>query len=186
MLTPEIIIKAYSLGLFPMAEHRHDTEIFWMEPPERAILPLDERFHISRSLAKLVRQGKFDIRLDTAFKAVIDGCADRDDTWINPQIREVFCTLHQLGHAHSIEAWQDGALQGGLYGLSLGRAFFAESMFSRVSNASKVCVVALVAHLRQHNYQLCDVQFQNKHIAQFGVIEISRETYLHQLQQALA
>lgn len=186
-LTPELILKAYTAGIFPMAEHQDAAELYWFEPPLRAILPLDERFHVPRSLAKFMRKEPFDIRFDTAFEATIRGCAEtREATWINAAIRDVFTELHQLGHGHSVEAWQDGKLVGGLYGIGINKAFFAESMFSTVSNASKVCVVKLVDWLRERGFMLCDVQFSNPHIAQFGVMEITREDYRQRLKAAIA
>ena len=185
-LTPDLIVKAYTAGIFPMAEHQDAEEIYWFEPPQRAILPLDERFHVPRSLAKFLRAKPFDIRFDTNFESVIRGCADRKETWINPAIREVFIDLFRQGHGHCVEAWQGGHLVGGLYGISIGSAFFAESMYSHVSNASKACLVALAERLRASAFQLCDVQFHNEHIAQFGVVEISRDEYRQQLKAAIA
>lgn len=185
-LTSDLILKAYAAGIFPMAEHQEATELYWFEPPLRAILPLDEGFHLPRSLAKTMRKQPFEVKFDTAFESVIRGCADRHETWINPAIREVFIALHRQGHAHCVEAWQNGKLVGGLYGLALGGAFFAESMYSRVSNASKVCLAALVMRLRERGFALCDVQFHNEHIARFGVTEIPRDEYRQRLKQALA
>jgi len=185
-LTSDLILKAYAAGIFPMAEHQEATELYWFEPPQRAILPLDTGFHMPRSLAKFMRRTPFEVRFDTAFESVIRGCADRAETWINPAIREVFIALHKQGHAHCVEAWQEGKLVGGLYGLALGGAFFAESMYSRVSNASKVCLVSLVERLRAQGFTLCDVQFHNEHIGQFGVTEIPRDEYRQRLKDALA
>jgi len=185
-LVPNMILQAYTAGIFPMAEHQDASEVYWFEPPMRAILPLDQRFHVSRSLKKFLRKSPFDIRFDTTFEAVIYGCADRPETWINPAIREVFIELYRQGHGHCVEAWQDGKLVGGLYGIAIGSAFFAESMFSRTSNASKACVAALVERLRASNFQLCDVQFHNQHISQFGVTEISRDEYRQILKTATA
>lgn len=185
-LTSDLILKAYTAGIFPMAEHQDATELYWFEPPQRAILPLDEGFHLPRSLAKFMKKLPFEVKFDTAFESVIRGCADRKETWINPAIREVFIALHKQGHAHSVETWQNGKLVGGLYGLSIGGAFFAESMFSRVTNASKVCLASLVARLREKHFTLCDVQFHNNHIGQFGVVEIDREDYRTRLKHAIA
>ena len=189
-LTPDLMLRAYANGIFPMAEDADDDELFWLDPPERAILPLDTQFHVPRSLAKFMRRMPFTITTNQAFAQVIHGCAEkrpeRPETWINRTIIDTFTSLHQRGHAHSVEAWHDGHLVGGLYGVSIGSAFFAESMFSRVSNASRVCVVKLVEHLRDRDFQLCDVQFTNDHILQFGVYEISRAEYHTRLQQACA
>ncbi|OSQ37176.1 leucyl/phenylalanyl-tRNA--protein transferase [Thalassospira mesophila] len=187
-LTPELLIRAYSVGLFPMAESHDDPTLYWIDPEWRGILPLDG-FHVPRSLRRVVRRGDFTIRVDSDFSGTIAACAattdNREETWINASIREAYCRLHQMGCAHSIEAWQDGELVGGLYGVSLGQAFFGESMFSRATNASKVALVHLVALMRQGGYQLLDTQFVNDHLKQFGVVEISREKYRAKLANAL-
>ncbi|PKR55295.1 leucyl/phenylalanyl-tRNA--protein transferase [Thalassospira marina] len=187
-LTPELLIRAYSVGLFPMAESHDDPTLYWIDPEWRGVIPL-ESFHVPRSLRKAVRKGEFDIRVDSNFAATIAACAattdNREETWINKGIRDAYCHLHEMGCAHSIEAWQDGQLVGGLYGVSLGQAFFGESMFSRATNASKIALVHLVALMRQGGYRLLDTQFVNDHLKQFGVIEISREKYRGQLAQAL-
>lgn len=184
-LTPTLMLNAYASGVFPMAETAESEELHWFSPPLRAILPL-ETFHCPQSLAKIVRQKKFDIRFDSDFAATITGCATaRDSTWINTTIREVFCELHRMGNAHSVEAWQDGKLVGGLYGASLGAAFFGESMFSLVSNASRVCLVHLVEKLKQDGFELLDVQYRNDHLSQFGIIEISRVEYEERLAKAV-
>lgn len=185
-LTCDLILKAYAAGIFPMAEHQEAQELYWFEPPRRAILPLDERFHVPRSLKKFMRDMPFEVKFDTAFESVIRGCADRPETWINTAIREVFIALHKQGYGHSVEVWQAGKLVGGLYGVAIGGAFFAESMYSHVSNASKVCLVRLAERLRNSGFTLCDVQFSNEHIARFGVTEISRDEYRQQLKAALA
>jgi leucyl/phenylalanyl-tRNA---protein transferase len=189
----EILLRAYAGGYFPMSDARDDPEIFWVEPKQRAILPL-EGLHISKSLAKAVRQDCFRVTSDTAFADVIARCAesaeDRDDTWINQDIEDAFVALHQFGHAHSIECWQDGEgepkLVGGLYGLALGRAFFGESMFSRATDASKVALVWLVARLRLGGFQLLDCQFITNHLSSLGAIEISQAEYLNKLGPALS
>lgn len=188
-LTPDLLIRAYSVGLFPMAESHDDPTLYWIDPEWRGIIPLDG-FHVPRSLRKVVRKGTFKIHVDRAFPDVISACAeqtdDRDDTWINDNIRDAYCALHKMGCAHSIETWKDGELVGGLYGVSLGRAFFGESMFSRMPNASKVALVHLVALMRQGGYTLLDTQFVNDHLKQFGVQEIPRERYRNELAKALA
>lgn len=186
ILSPDLILRAYAAGIFPMAEHQDAEEIYWFEPPRRAILPLDERFHVPRSLNRFMRSLPFEVKFDTAFESVIRGCADRPETWINEAIREVFISLHRQGYGHSVEAWQDGKLVGGLYGVAIGGAFFAESMYSRVSNASKVCLVKLAERLRTSGFTLCDVQFSNEHIARFGVTEITRDEYRQRLKAAMA
>lgn len=184
-----ILVHAYSAGIFPMSDARDDDEIYWVEPKMRAILPLDG-FNLSRSLAKTIRQDRFNITCDTAFAQVIALCAEetaeRDETWINQEIEEAFFELHHLGMAHSVECWSaDGALVGGLYGLALGRAFFGESMFSRASDASKVALAALIARLRIGGFELLDCQFMTEHLGRLGAIEISQETYLEKLKTAL-
>ncbi|MEQ5777828.1 leucyl/phenylalanyl-tRNA--protein transferase [Thalassospira sp. NFXS8] len=187
-LTPELLIRAYSVGLFPMAESHDDPTLYWIDPEWRGVIPLGE-FHVPRSLRKAVRRREFDIKVDSNFAATIAACATttdtREETWINASIREAYCHLHEMGCAHSIEAWKDGELVGGLYGVSLGQAFFGESMFSRATNASKVALVHLVALMRQGGYQLLDTQFVNDHLKQFGVVEISREKYRTKLANAL-
>jgi leucyl/phenylalanyl-tRNA--protein transferase len=187
-ITPAILLKAYACGIFPMAETADDPTMFWVDPTERGILPLD-RFHIPRSLRKTIRRGTFDIRVDTAFPAVLDACAepapDRPQTWINAEIRALYLSLFHDGHAHSVEAWHGDQLVGGLYGVSLGAAFFGESMFSRATDASKVSLAFLVDRLRRGGYQLLDTQFITSHLAQFGAIEIAREEYHRLLSEAV-
>lgn len=187
-ITPSVLLKAYSCGIFPMAESADDTGLYWVEPEIRGILPLD-RFHVPRSLAKVVRQGRFEIRIDTAFAATVAACAeptpDRQNTWINRRIFELYVALHRAGHAHSVEAWQGDALVGGLYGVRIGGAFFGESMFSRQPNASKVALVHLVERLRAGGFALLDTQFSNAHLVQFGVEEISKNDYSARLTQAI-
>lgn len=171
-----------------MADSVDDPEIFWVEPEMRGIIPLDH-FHISRSLKKMMRQLPFDIRRDTAFEAVMAGCAeaapDRPSTWINHTIRNLYTQLHRMGHAHSVEAWEGDTLVGGLYGVSLGSAFFGESMFTRRTNASKVCLVHLVEHLRASGFRLLDTQFTTDHLKTFGAIDVPKEDYLILLKDAL-
>ncbi len=187
-LTPEILLRAYSIGLFPMAESADDPDIFWVEPELRGILPLDS-FHVSKSLAKAVRQKPFDIRYDTAFDAVVDKCAesaeDRPSTWINETIKSLYGALHRIGHAHSVEAWEGEELVGGLYGVSLGSAFFGESMFSRRSNASKICLVHLVERLKERGFTLLDTQFTTEHLMNFGAIDVPKDQYARLLERAV-
>lgn len=187
-ISPEIVLRAYAAGLFPMAEAADDPELHWIEPRLRGVLPLSG-FHVPRSLAKLVRQKPFEIRVDTAFAAVIRACgqerAERPSTWINSEIISLYTGLHAMGHAHSVECWRDGELVGGLYGISLGAAFFGESMFSLASGASKVALVHLVARLKAGGFLLLDAQFSNPHLTQFGCMEIPQAIYLAQLQKAL-
>ena len=187
-LTPEILLRAYAAGIFPMAETADDPELFWVDPKRRGIIPLDG-FHVPRRLRRVVRQNLFTIRCDTAFEAVMRGCAESSDkrpnTWINDEILELYAGLFEGGAAHSVECWHEGELVGGLYGVSLGAAFFGESMFSRVTDASKVALVHLVARLRFGGYRLLDTQFLTPHLVQFGAIEISRSRYHRLLAEAL-
>jgi leucyl/phenylalanyl-tRNA--protein transferase len=187
-ITPEILLRAYSIGLFPMAESADDPEIFWVEPETRGVLPLDE-FHVSKSLAKVVRKNPFDLRVDTDFEGVMALCAapadDRPSTWINSTIRKLYSELHRMGHAHSVEAWESDELIGGLYGVSLGSAFFGESMFSRRTNASKICLVHLVERLKAKGFTLLDTQFTTEHLKTFGAIDIPKDEYLALLKAAV-
>ncbi|MBB4350234.1 MULTISPECIES: leucyl/phenylalanyl-tRNA--protein transferase [Rhizobiaceae] len=187
-ITPDVLLRAYSIGLFPMAESADDPEIFWVEPEMRGIIPLYD-FHISKSLAKTIRKQPFEIRFDTAFDEVIGMCAesaaDRPSTWINATIRQLYGELHRMGHAHSVEAWQEGALVGGLYGVSLGAAFFGESMFSRKTDASKICLVHLVERLNRNGFRLLDTQFTTDHLKTFGAIDIPKDEYLVLLRDAV-
>lgn len=189
VLTPDLLLCAYASGLFPMANDRHDPTIHWIDPKRRGVLPL-ERFHQPRSLRKVVRRGLFEIRVDSAFAQVIEACAEerpeRPRTWLNEELIALYQALHRRGYAHSVEAWADGRLVGGLYGVSLGAAFFGESMFTRVRDASKVALVALVERLRAGGYRLLDTQFVTDHLRQFGAIEIGREQYHRELRRALA
>jgi leucyl/phenylalanyl-tRNA--protein transferase len=187
-ITPELMLRAYAAGIFPMAESRKAEKVFWVDPRERGVLPLDD-FHVPRSLRKQVRRGAFEVRCNTAFAATLAECGrptkSRRDTWINPDIERCVLELHRMGFAHSVECWRDGQLAGGLYGISLGAAFFGESMFSRATDASKVALVHLVARLRLGGFRLLDTQFVTDHLAQFGVIEIPAREYLLQLEEAL-
>jgi len=188
-LTPDILARAYAAGVFPMAESADDPELFWVDPRRRGILPLDA-FHVPRRLRRVVRQGIFEIRCDSAFEDVIRGCAEasemRPSTWINDKIVRLYQDLFRRGAAHSVECWRDGMLVGGLYGVSLGAVFFGESMFSRENDTSKVALVHLVARLRLGCYRLLDTQFLTPHLARFGGIEISRARYHRLLAEALS
>ncbi len=188
-LTPELVLRAYACGIFPMAESRERSGVFWVDPEVRGVLPLDA-FHVSRSLARTVRRGVFDITCDAAFGTVIRACAEasrgRPETWINDDIIEVYCELHRTGFAHSVETWQDGRLAGGIYGVALGGAFFGESMFSATTDASKVALVHLVAQLKAGGFHLFDVQFVSDHLKQFGVEEVPARRFLERLDEALA
>lgn len=183
-LTPDLLLHAYSVGVFPMAEHREDDEIFWVDPKRRGIFPIDQ-FHISRSLAKTIRQGAYSISVNRAFGAVVEACADREETWINDEIFARYQDLHAMGHAHSLEVWQQDSLVGGVYGVSLGGGFFGESMFSHRRDTSKIALAYLMDRLRQTGFKLCDTQFLTPHLASLGAIEISRAAYKARLQQAL-
>ncbi|WP_223385552.1 leucyl/phenylalanyl-tRNA--protein transferase [Oricola cellulosilytica] len=187
-VTPQILLRAYAAGIFPMADDADDPEIFWVQPDVRGVIPLDA-FHVPRSLAKKVRQAPFDIRFNTAFAAVIGFCAEatenREKTWINRTIRELYRQLNEMKHAHSVEAWEGNELVGGLYGVTLGRAFFGESMFSRRTDASKICLVHLVERLRERGFILLDTQFTTGHLKQFGAIDVSQEEYQAMLEEAL-
>lgn len=187
-LTPEILLRAYAVGLFPMAERRNDPTLFWIDPEKRGILPLDG-FHVSRRLRRTVRSGRYEVRCNTAFGDVVRACAapgpNRKDTWINDEILSLYGDLHALGRAHCVETWLDGELVGGLYGVSLGAAFFGESMFSLARDASKVALVHLVARLVKGGYKLLDTQFVTDHLTQFGVVELPRAGYRELLSEAL-
>ncbi|EME68005.1 leucyl/phenylalanyl-tRNA--protein transferase [Paramagnetospirillum caucaseum] len=187
-LTSDLLLRAYASGIFPMARSRDENRLYWIDPERRGILPLDA-FHVPKSLRRTLRAGRFEIRCDTAFEAVMRACgeatADRPETWINDQIVRLFVELFELGLAHSIEVRQDGELVGGLYGLALGSAFFGESMFSRRTDASKVALVHLVARLRHGGFRLLDTQFVTDHLKQFGAVEIPRAEYQQRLADAL-
>ena len=187
-LTPELIIRAYQAGIFPMAETAEADDLFWVSPQRRGIIPLDA-FHISRSLNKTLRSHRLRIRIDSHFEEVIEGCAsagtDRDSTWINPTIRRVYGQLFDRGICHTVEVWDGKRLVGGLYGLSIGAVFFGESMFHRVTDASKVALVHLVERLRAGGYLMLDTQFMTDHLRSFGGIEIPREEYELRLAEAI-
>lgn len=187
-LTPELLLRAYACGLFPMADSRESADIFWVDPQYRGIFPL-ERFHVPRRLRKTVRQNRFDVRIDTAFHDVMKKCAaparGREGTWINNEILDLYNRLFTLKAAHSIECWRDGQLVGGLYGVSLAGGFFGESMFHLETDASKIAMVHLVARLKVGGYRLLDTQFLTDHLAQFGAVEIPRKAYHELLQKAL-
>ncbi|WP_137126904.1 leucyl/phenylalanyl-tRNA--protein transferase [Roseomonas sp. HF4] len=188
-VTPDLLLRAYGAGVFPMAESRQSDRIYWLDPALRGILPLDDGFHLPRRLRRTALSGRFEVTADRDFAGVIRGCAEpapgRMDTWINPEIERLFSELHGRGAAHSIETWQDGRLVGGLYGVSLGGAFFGESMFSRVTDASKVALVNLVARLRLCGFVLLDTQFLTSHLARFGAGEIPKAEYKRRLGTAL-
>lgn len=191
-ITPELMLRAYRAGLFPMAESRRGDRLYWLDPEQRGVLPL-KGFHLPRRLMRTVLSGGFSVTSNRDFGGVIAGCAapaeGREDTWINPEIERLFGTLHHMGHAHSVEVWQgdpsSGELVGGLYGVALGGAFFGESMFSRVRDASKVALVHLVARLRLYGFTLLDAQFQTSHLAQFGCHEVPRHLYKRLLSRAV-
>lgn len=187
-LTPDMLLRAYAVGVFPMAEDRNDPELFWVDPRMRGIIPLNA-FHVPRRLRRTIRSGSFDVTYDRDFEAVIEGCAEstriRPRTWINDNIIDLYCTLHRMGHAHSVECWRDGALVGGLYGVSLGGVFFGESMFSRATDASKVALVYLAASLKLGGYDFIDTQFITKHLSRFGAIELPRNEYKKMLGAAI-
>ena len=186
-ITPEVLLRAYACGIFPMAESADDPTLFWVEPEMRGVIPLDG-FRITSRLARTVRSDAFTVTVDTAFKAVIAGCAapqpGRADTWINKRIRDLYIGLHQLGHAHSVEVWENAELAGGLYGVNLGRAFFGESMFHRARDASKLALVHLVARLIAGGFELLDTQYVTEHLRSFGAVEISRRRYCALLDKA--
>ena len=183
-LDPRLLLQGYATGIFPMADSREADELFWVEPRNRAIIPLDG-FHVSRSLRRTIRAGKFAVTRDHAFAAVLRACADREETWINAELERAMLALHGSGHAHSIEIWRNGELVGGLYGVKLGRAFFGESMFSRATDASKVALAWLVARLKVGNFTLLDCQFMTEHLASLGAVSIPRARYVALLAAAL-
>jgi len=186
-ISADMLLLAYRNGIFPMADSRDDPEVFWVEPKERAIIPLDQ-FHMSRSLKKVVGQDRFTVTIDRQFAEVMDACSaprrDHSDSWISDVIKTSYRQLHSLGHAHSIECWQSGALVGGLYGVSFDRVFCGESMFSLTTDASKVALCWLVALMRQSGYRLLDCQFMTDHLASMGAIEISQADYVEKLAAA--
>ena len=188
-LSPEILLRAYSIGVFPMAESRDDPNLYWIDPEKRGILPLDA-VHVPRRLRRTLRRGVYEVRCDTAFQDVIRRCAtatgDRPETWINDEIIGLYTALFEMGQAHSVECWRDGELVGGLYGVTLGAAFFGESMFSHARDSSKVALIHLVARLRLGGFLLLDTQFVTGHLERFGVIEVERAAYRKRLGEALA
>lgn len=181
-IPPEVLLNAYAQGVFPMAE---DGELMWFSPIQRGVIPLDERFHVPKGLRRALRKKSFEVRRDTAFEEVIRACAERDETWIDDAIVASYVRLFELGFAHSIECWDKDGLQGGLYGVALGRAFFGESMFSRKTDASKIALVALVQWLREQEFELLDTQWMTDHLRQFGGYELPRGNYLEALRRAL-
>lgn len=187
-ITPQILLRAYACGIFPMAETADDPSLFWVEPDMRGILPLDG-FHIPKSLKKTMRNTSMKVFMDRDFKTIIEACAHtnqtRKETWINPKIKELYCALHEMGHANSVEVYDNDELVGGLYGVRLGRAFFGESMFSRKTDASKIALVHLVAQMKKSGFILLDTQFTTQHLERFGVIEVPKDDYQFMLQEAL-
>jgi leucyl/phenylalanyl-tRNA--protein transferase len=183
-LDPRLLLQGYASGIFPMADSRDAAELFWVEPRNRAIMPLD-RFNLSRSLRRVIRSGRFEVTCDRAFGQVIIACADREETWINADIERAMLALHASGYAHSIEVWSGKELVGGLYGVELGRAFFGESMFSRATDASKVALAWLVARLKTGHFTLLDCQFMTDHLASLGAVNVTREDYVALLSAAL-
>ncbi|WP_170553938.1 leucyl/phenylalanyl-tRNA--protein transferase [Ruegeria atlantica] len=183
-LSPELLLHGYSIGIFPMAENRDAPELFWVDPKFRGVFPLDG-FHVSRSLTRRIRNCGLSVTIDQDFTGVVDGCADRADTWINAELRELYIQVHQSGYAHSLEIWEKEKLVGGVYGVTLGAAFFGESMFSRRTDASKIALAYLVDRLRQTGFRLFDTQFLTTHLASLGAIEIPRSQYRQELDEAL-
>ena len=183
-LDPRLLLQGYASGIFPMADSRNASELFWVEPRQRAIIPFDG-FHLSRSLKRTLHSDRFEVTHDRDFAGVIAACADREETWINAELEQAMLALHGSGHAHSIEVWRDDELVGGLYGVRLGRAFFGESMFSRATDASKVALAWLVARLKVGNFTLLDCQFMTEHLASLGAVTVPRETYVALLSAAL-
>lgn len=187
-ITPQVLLKAYACGIFPMAESADDPALYWIEPQHRGVLPLDT-VHVPRSLAKTMKSGLFDVRIDTTFDGVIDGCAasrpGRRSTWINARIRNLYGALFRDGHCHTVETWKDGRLVGGLYGVALGSAFFGESMFSTETDASKVALMYLVARLIHGRFTLLDTQFVTDHLRQFGTVELDKTAFHAQLERAV-
>ena len=181
-IPPHVLLGAYTEGVFPMAE---EGEVLWFSPLLRGMIPLDENFHVPHGLERRLRNNPFEIRIDTAFRQVMENCGQREETWIDPVIIDSYCELHDLGFAHSVECWDEEGLQGGLYGVSLGKAFFGESMFSKKTDASKVALVHLVEWLRRRGVILLDTQWMTDHLRQFGGVEIPREEYLKLLDEAL-
>lgn len=184
IISPEMLLQAYASGIFPMAESRNDPELFWVDPQQRGVLPLDG-FHISRSLARKIRKGDFKATLNHDFEGVLDACANREDTWISDQIRSLYLSLFKMGHAHSLEIWEEDTLAGGVYGVALGGAFFGESMFSERTDGSKLALAHLVSHLKRCSFVLFDTQFLTSHLASLGAVEIPRKIYRALLAEAI-
>lgn len=184
-MTPDLLLRAYAMGIFPMAESRDAAEVHWVDPRRRGVFPL-ESFHISRSLARQMRRLSPRVTTDRAFDAVVAACADREETWINPEIARAYRALHDAGHAHSLEVWQGDSLLGGVYGVVIGAAFFGESMFSRATGGSKMALAYLVHRLRAGGFQLFDTQFLTPHLASLGAVEIPRAEYHRRLAAAIA
>ena len=183
IIPPNMLLSAYAEGVFPMAE---DGEIHWFSPVMRGVIPIDDEFHIPHGLKRSLKKEPYEVKIDTDFRGVIQGCSEREETWIDDVIQDSYCELHKLGFAHSVECYDEEGLQGGLYGVSLGRAFFGESMFSRKPDASKIALVRLVEWMRENDYLLLDTQWMTEHLLQFGGKEIPREEYLKLLAEALA
>ena len=183
IIPPNVLLGAYAEGVFPMAE---DGEIHWFSPVMRGVIPIDDEFHIPHGLKRSLKKEPYEVKMDTDFRGVIQGCSEREETWIDDVIQDSYCELHKLGFAHSVECYDEEGLQGGLYGVSLGRAFFGESMFSRKPDASKIALVHLVEWMRENDYLLLDTQWMTEHLLQFGGKEIPREEYLKLLAEALA
>jgi len=183
-ITPDLLLRAYSAGIFPMSEGRDDPNLFWVDPPMRGIFPLNG-FHISRSLARQIRSERYEVRINADFAATVQGCSEREETWINEQITDLYDQLHAAGFAHSVEVWENDTLVGGVYGVALGAAFFGESMFSRRPNASKIALAYLVKRLRYGGFQLFDTQFVSDHLLTLGAVEIPRSDYRKRLERAL-
>ncbi len=187
-ITPKVLLKAYSCGIFPMAESADDDHLYWIEPQHRGVLPID-RIHLPKRLRRTLRQDRFEVRIDSDYDGVIDGCAasrpDRQTTWINGRIRSLYRELFEVGHCHTVEAWSEGLLVGGLYGVELGGAFFGESMFSHERDASKVALAHLAARLLRGGFTLLDTQFVTEHLRQFGTVEIGRDRFQELLKEAL-
>lgn len=184
-ITPALLLRAYASGVFPMADSAHSSELSWIDPSRRGVLPL-EGLHVPRRLARSFLTADVEVVIDRDFSGVLDGCADRPETWINPEIRRLYLALHRMGQAHSVEVRQGGQLVGGLYGVAIGAAFFGESMFSRARDASKFALIALVARLRAGGFTLLDTQFVTPHLMRLGAVEISRREYQRRLKAALA
>ncbi len=182
MIPAEVLLGAYAEGVFPMAEK---GEILWFSPEQRGVIPLDERFHVPKGLRRALKKTSFEVKMDTAFRATMEGCAAREETWIDEMIYASYENLFKLGFAHSVECWDEEGLQGGLYGVALGKAFFGESMFSRKTDASKIALVHLVDFLRANDFTLLDTQWMTEHLRQFGGHELPREVYLEHLRESL-